>query len=103
MTASSITPEPAPRTALDAPVGPRSPRVGTERPPGGSEGPQNGTQSPDGIRRLDCAEKCEIPSGVNLTEVPRPRHAWSDVLNCPNDDCERSFITSPDVTEEPKA
>lgn len=43
-------------------------------------------------RRIDCAEQCEIPDGVELREVPRPRHAWGDVLNCPNDGCERSFL-----------
>lgn len=47
--------------------------------------------------RIDCAEQCEIPDGVQLVEVPRPRHAWSDVINCPNDDCGRSFM----VKQEP--
>ena len=42
--------------------------------------------------RIDCAEQCEIPEGVHLVEVPRPRHAWSDVFNCPNDNCGRSFM-----------
>jgi hypothetical protein len=41
---------------------------------------------------VDCPEQCEIPDGVDLTEVPRPRHAWGDVLNCPNDGCGRSFM-----------
>ncbi|MEU1853955.1 hypothetical protein ABZ499_33030 [Streptomyces sp. NPDC019990] len=45
-------------------------------------------------RRLDCAEQCLIPDGVTLHEVPRPRHAWGDVYNCPNDGCERSFMTT---------
>lgn len=43
--------------------------------------------------RIDCAEQCEIPDGIQLIEVPRPRHAWGDVLNCPNDGCGRSFMT----------
>lgn len=42
--------------------------------------------------RIDCAEQCEIPDGVQLVEVRRPRHAWGDVFNCPNDGCGRSFM-----------
>lgn len=42
--------------------------------------------------RIDCPEQCDIPDGVTLVEVPRPRHAWSDVLHCPNDGCQRSFM-----------
>jgi hypothetical protein len=44
---------------------------------------------------IDCAQQCDIPDGVQLTEVPRPRHAWSDILNCPNEGCERSFMVAP--------
>lgn len=51
-------------------------------------------------RNIDCPEQCEIPEGVNLVEVPRPRHAWGDVFNCPNDGCERSFMIRQDDTEE---
>ncbi|MFF9097598.1 hypothetical protein ACF1AX_31310 [Streptomyces sp. NPDC014802] len=50
-------------------------------------------------RHLDCREQCEIPEGVELVEVPRPRHAWSDILNCPNEGCGKSFA----VKEAPSA
>lgn len=43
-------------------------------------------------RHLNCRLECEIPAGVELVEVPQPRHGWSDVYNCPNDGCGRSFI-----------
>lgn len=49
-------------------------------------------------RHIDCAEQCEIPDGTQLEEVPRPRHAWSDVLNCPNEGCGKSFL----IAEEPR-
>lgn len=41
---------------------------------------------------IDCEQQCAIPAGVELTEVPRPRHAWGDVFNCPNDGCGKSFL-----------
>ena len=50
-------------------------------------------------RRLDCAQACTIPDGVDLVEMPRARHACGDVLNCPNDGCGRSFM----VKEQPSA
>lgn len=40
--------------------------------------------------RIDCEEHCEVPEGVTMTEVPRPRHAWSDIIHCPW--CPRSFL-----------
>lgn len=46
--------------------------------------------------RIDCAEQCTIPEGIRLVEVPRPRHTWGDVFNCPNDNCGRSFMQSHD-------
>lgn len=42
--------------------------------------------------RIECPERCVIPQGVTLVEVPTPRHAWGDVYNCPNDGCDRSFM-----------
>ncbi|MFE0651017.1 hypothetical protein ACFVZH_20750 [Streptomyces sp. NPDC059534] len=42
---------------------------------------------------IDCQQQCVIPDGVELKEVPRPRHDWGDVFNCPNDGCGRSFMT----------
>jgi hypothetical protein len=41
---------------------------------------------------LECPESCEIPEGMVLMGVPRPRHNWGDVVNCSNDGCERSFM-----------
>lgn len=43
---------------------------------------------------ITCPEQCDVPDGVTLREVPRPRHAWGDVFNCPNDDCDRSFMVT---------
>ncbi|MEU0950480.1 hypothetical protein ABZ379_48855 [Streptomyces canus] len=51
-----------------------------------------GVDEPDNVRRLDCPQRCQIPPGVTLTEVPTPRHAWSDVHRCPNDGCGRTFL-----------
>lgn len=45
-----------------------------------------------GPTTIPCAQQCEVPKGARLAEVPRPRHAWGDVANCPNDGCERSFV-----------
>ncbi|MEU7323346.1 hypothetical protein ABZ682_22765 [Streptomyces griseoviridis] len=53
----------------------------------------------DEPRRLDRAEKYEIPEGASLTEVPRPRHDWGDVVHCPNDGCGQPFLATP--TEPP--
>lgn len=53
--------------------------------------------------RIDCLQQCEIPEGVDLVEVPRPRHAWGDVLNCPNDGCERSFMARETAVEGPQS
>lgn len=52
------------------------------------------------IDRIDCPKACEIPAGITLTEVPRPRHAWSDVYTCPNDGCGRAFMTSNNTPTE---
>lgn len=51
--------------------------------PGGSEGEPS---------RMDCAERCEVPAGVRILESPPSRHAWSDVVRCPNDGCEKTFL-----------
>jgi hypothetical protein len=51
--------------------------------------------------RIDCPEQCEIPDGADLVEVPRPRQAWGDVLNCPNDGCEKSFLVRRRPDEDP--
>lgn len=45
-----------------------------------------------GPTRVVCPQECEVPAGAVFAEVPRPRHAWGDVLCCPNDGCERTFL-----------
>jgi hypothetical protein len=45
-----------------------------------------------GSAHIDCGQKCEVPEGVVVVEVPRLRHAWSDVASCPNDNCGRWFM-----------
>jgi hypothetical protein len=52
---------------------------------------------------IDCEQRCTIPDGVELNEVPSPRHAWSDVFNCPNDGCGKSFLVRQDGQPEPTA
>ena len=42
--------------------------------------------------RIDCPESCEVPAGASLAEVPRPRHAWNDVLCCPHEGCDKAFL-----------
>ena len=49
--------------------------------------------------RIDCAERCRIPEGAELLQVPPPRHAWGDVLHCPNDGCGRAFL----ITKDPRS
>ena len=53
--------------------------------------------------RIDCEQRCTIPDGVELAEVPRPRHDWGDVFNCPNDGCEKSFLARQSEQPEPTA
>lgn len=36
------------------------------------------------MNKIECALDCEIPGGMTAEEVPVPRHAWSDVVVCPN-------------------
>lgn len=47
--------------------------------------------------KIQCSLECDIPEGVTLTEVPAPRHDWTDVIRCPNieEGCERVFMISP--------
>lgn len=45
------------------------------------------------VDKIDCDEGCEIPPGVRLVRVPRPRHAWRDVLVCPH--CGDAFFRLP--------
>lgn len=49
--------------------------------------------------KIVCPLTCDVPDGVTLAEVPSPRHAWGDVVRCPNGDapksdveCERVFL-----------
>lgn len=54
--------------------------------------------------KIDCPLKCDVPAGKTLTPVPRPRHAWADVIVCPNTEegCDRAFIIPPPETTPPK-
>jgi hypothetical protein len=38
-----------------------------------------------GYCKIECPLACEVPEGYTLTEVPPPRHDWSDVKRCPNE------------------
>lgn len=42
--------------------------------------------------RIDCPLKCEVPDGVRLSEVPRPRHKWPGLIHCVNGECTKSFL-----------
>jgi hypothetical protein len=44
------------------------------------------------INTIKCEQQCEIPEGVVLVETPPSRHDWSDVVRCPNEGCERTFL-----------
>jgi hypothetical protein len=46
--------------------------------------------TPQGRKHPSCPLHCALPDDV--VEVPRPRHAWDDVMLCPNDDCDRAFM-----------
>lgn len=40
---------------------------------------------------LGCDLNCEIPAGFEMIALPeRPRHAWTDVVVCPN--CGVAFL-----------
>lgn len=41
---------------------------------------------------LPCRLECDVPEGVTLAEVPMPRHAWTDIIICPNKDCGRAWM-----------
>lgn len=48
--------------------------------------------------KIDCADGCDVPAGVTLSEVPTPRHTWTDVMQCPHDGCGRCFLIVPEET-----
>ena len=50
---------------------------------------------------VDCHLACPIPPEIRLVEVPRPRHAWGDVLACPNEGCGRAFLSEKIEEVEP--
>jgi hypothetical protein len=60
------------------------------------------TSSPAGkeLRHIDCAQQCDIPDGVTMREMPPSRHAWSDIVRCPNDDCGRTFMVIKDESAQ---
>lgn len=44
--------------------------------------------------KIDCPMSCDIPEGVTLTEMPESRHAWGDIVRCPNDGCGKTFLVT---------
>lgn len=52
-----------------------------------------------GPTTMPCEQKCEVGAGVVLHPIPTPRHAWSDVLVCPNEGCGRAWL----IVERPSA
>lgn len=59
------------------------------------------------VKEVDCPLKCTIPDDVELSEVPSPRHAWGDVLHCPNGveeeleaPCGRTFLARQEKHKE---
>lgn len=54
----------------------------------------------NGLRdNIDCEQKCEIPKGISLSRIPSPRHAWKDILRCP--DCGDCFLVTKDENYTP--
>ena len=47
-------------------------------------------------KAIDCQQACEIPQGVTLVRVPPPRHAWTDIIRCP--DCGDCFLVEREET-----
>lgn len=46
-----------------------------------------------GPAEIDCPERCIVPEGYIITEMPPSRHAWADVALCPNADvCDRTLM-----------
>ena len=45
-----------------------------------------------GPTTIRCLNACDVPEGFEMVETPRPRHAWVDVVRCPNDRCDRAFL-----------
>lgn len=49
---------------------------------------------------IECRQRCEVPAGAVLVPVPRPRHAWGDVLVCPHEGCDKAFWIWPEPNKE---
>jgi hypothetical protein len=54
------------------------------------------SQNPTCDRLID-GVKCKLGEdahrlGLRLTEMPSSRHAWGDIIRCPNDGCGREFM-----------
>lgn len=54
------------------------------------------TENPTCDRLID-GVKCRLREdadrlGAKLAEMPPSRHAWSDIVRCPNDGCGREFL-----------
>jgi hypothetical protein len=41
-------------------------------------------------KEIGCDQKCAVPPGMALAPVPKPRHAWGDIIVCPN--CDAAFL-----------
>jgi hypothetical protein len=48
----------------------------------------------DGVKCKVSEDAARLKSelGAQIRDVPPSRHAWSDVIVCPNDGCERQFL-----------
>lgn len=46
--------------------------------------------------QIDCPLQCDVPENVTLTEMPPSRHNWSDIVRCPNVECDhaREFLVT---------
>ena len=54
------------------------------------------TDKPTCDRLID-GVKCRLAEdadrlGLDLLDMPPSRHAWSDIVRCPNDGCGREFL-----------
>jgi len=55
-------------------------------------GPNMSDDKQSRSKTLSCPLNCSMPPGVEMVEVPRPRHAWTDIAICPNEGCGKCFL-----------